>query len=64
MHIHLLGQRKNLLHNTNTQMCHFKVIPLQQFFAPSFPYLHIIVSGQRNHSLSHQSEGHQKCKAR
>jgi hypothetical protein len=56
MRIRVSGHKKHLFYKTNTQMLHYKVIPLQQPFAPSFVYLRIHILGQRNHSLKTQQK--------
>jgi hypothetical protein len=45
------GQWNHLFCKTNTQICHYRVKPLQCNVWPSFAYLHIRASVQRNHSL-------------
>jgi hypothetical protein len=39
MRICILGQKQHLIYNTNTQMRHFKVEPLQCNFLPSFAHI-------------------------
>jgi hypothetical protein len=52
MHIRVLVQRNHLFGKTNTQKMVAKVKNLRTEEKPSFVYLRIYVSGQRNHSLS------------
>jgi hypothetical protein len=51
MCIHVSGQRNHLFCKTNTQKMVAKVKNLHTEEKPSFVYLRIRVSGQRNHSL-------------
>ncbi len=52
MRIHVLVQRNHLFGKTNTQKTVVKVKTLRTEEKPSFVYLCICVSGQRNHSLT------------
>ncbi len=52
MCIHVSRQRNHLFCKTNAQKMVAKVNNLRKEEKPSFVYLHICVSGQKNHSLS------------